>query len=43
MDMTIHLCLKKKVWFMINERSYGKYAIVMFYDNEYNQANGEDL
>lgn len=30
------------VWFMISE-SYGKYAIIMFYDNGYNQANGEDL
>lgn len=34
---------KKKVWFMINKVLYGKYTIVMFYDNEYNQANGEDL
>jgi hypothetical protein len=33
---------KKSVWFMINER-YGKYYITMFYDNEYNRANGEDL
>lgn len=33
----------KIVWFMIDQRSYGKYAIVMFYDNKYNQANGEDL
>lgn len=30
------------VWFMITE-SYGKYGIVIFYDNEYNKANGEDL
>lgn len=35
-------CSKKLVWFMINE-SYGKYYITMFYDNEYNRANGEDL
>lgn len=33
---------KKSVWFMINE-NYGKYYITMFYDNEYNRANGEDL
>jgi hypothetical protein len=33
---------KKTVWFMINER-YGKYYINMYYDNEYNSANGEDL
>ncbi len=32
----------KNVWFMISEK-YGKYYIVMFYDNEYNRANGEDL
>ena len=34
---------KKSVWFMISEGSYGKYFITMFYDNEYNRANGEDL
>jgi len=32
----------KLVWFMICEL-YGKYYIAMFYDNEYNKANGEDL
>ncbi len=36
------LYLKKSVWFMINER-VGKYYIIMYYDNGYNQANGEDL
>ncbi len=36
------LLLKKPVWFMISE-FYGKYYITMFYDNEYNRANGEDL
>lgn len=30
------------VWFMINER-YGKYGILMFYDNRANEASGEDL
>ena len=34
--------LKKSVWFMISE-IYGKYYITMFYDNEYNRADGEDL
>ena len=33
---------KKPVWFMISEH-YGEYYITMFYDNEYNRANGEDL
>lgn len=34
--------LKRPVWFMISDY-YGKYYISMFYDNEYNRANGEDL
>ncbi|MBQ9093420.1 MAG: hypothetical protein IJY03_05425 [Prevotella sp.] len=33
---------KRSVWFMISEH-YGQYYISMFYDNEYNRANGEDL
>ena len=32
----------KSVWFMIADFS-GKYGIIMYYDNCYNQANGEDL
>lgn len=32
----------RPVWFMISEL-FGKYYITMFYDNEYNRANGEDL
>ena len=32
----------KLVWFMIDEQ-YGRYRILMFYDNVYNQANGDDL
>ena len=32
----------KSVWFMISER-YGRYYINIYYDNEKNQANGEDL
>ena len=30
------------VWFMI-DRYYTKYRILMYYDNKYNQADGEDL
>ncbi|MBR0540107.1 MAG: hypothetical protein IJK36_07810 [Bacteroidales bacterium] len=33
---------KKSVWFMIDER-YGSYRLLLFYDNGYNQANGDDL
>lgn len=33
---------KNKVWFMINQ-FYGKYFINIYYDNEYNKADGEDL
>ena len=36
------LCAKRSVWFMISSL-YGQYYITMFYDNGYNQANGEDL
>jgi hypothetical protein len=32
----------KAVWFMISEL-YGKYSISIYYDNEYNRANGEGL
>ena len=31
---------KRLVWFMIDDDSY---RILMYYDNEYNDANGEDL
>jgi len=34
--------LDKSVWFMISEFS-GKYYITIYYDNQYNKANGEDL
>ncbi|MCW4468420.1 hypothetical protein OGH69_05545 [Flavobacterium sp. MFBS3-15] len=34
--------LNKTVWFLIIE-DYGEYRIAMFYDNEYNKANGEGL
>lgn len=32
----------KSVWFMIAKR-FGRYYICMYYDNGYNEANGEDL
>lgn len=32
----------RPVWFMIDE-SYGRYRILMYYDNANNQANGDDL
>ena len=32
----------KSVWYMISQQ-YGRYRIIMYYDNEYNHANGEDL
>ena len=38
----VDMFTKKSVCFMISE-SYGKYYIYMFYENEYNKANGEDL
>ena len=34
--------LNKPVWFMIEEE-YGEYRILMFYENEYNKANGNVL
>lgn len=41
-EYTMQLYSKKQVWFIISEH-YGKYYICMYYDNKYNQANGEDL
>lgn len=38
----MEMLFKKSVWFRICEQ-YGEYYIAMYYDNEYNQANGEDL
>lgn len=40
---TLEKYYMKSVWFMIREERYGKYHIVMYYDNEYNKANGEGL
>ena len=34
--------MKKTVWFMISD-FHNEYYITMYYDNEYNRANGEDL
>ena len=34
--------MTRSVWFMIGEQ-YGRYYIIMYYDNEMNKANGEDL
>lgn len=42
LTMMMEVASHKLVWFIISE-DYGKYYISMFYDNVYNQANGEDL
>lgn len=42
LEYTTDIIVKKPVWFMISEY-LGMYYITMFYDNEYNRANGEDL
>ncbi len=39
---TLSNCYNRIVWFRIIE-SYGKYYIAMYYDNDYNQADGSDL
>ena len=41
-QLVLDKMFKKPVWFRISE-SLGKYYISIFYDNEYNRANGEDL
>lgn len=41
-DIAKDISKKKLVWFTISDY-LGKYYITMFYDNVYNQANGEDL
>lgn len=33
----------KSVWFQIFSWRYDEYSIVIYYDNKYNEANGEDL
>lgn len=40
--IVMDMIYKKPVWFRICE-SCGEYYITIFYDNEYNHANGEDL
>ena len=42
MSIGMDMIFKKPVWFRICDH-YGKYFITIFYDNEYNHANGEDL
>ena len=42
MSIGMDMIFKKPVWFRICEH-YGKYFITIFYDNEYNHANAEDL
>lgn len=42
MDYVNEKISHKSVWFMISEH-FGRYYINIFYDNEKNQANGEDL
>ena len=38
----LDLYSKRSVWFMIGEQ-YGRYRILMYYDNEFNHSDGEDL
>lgn len=33
----------RSVWFTIHKLDYNEYVLVMYYDNEYNRAQGEDL
>lgn len=39
---TAEIMLKKLVWFTIYQ-DRGKYSISIYYDNQYNRSNGEDL
>ena len=41
-DIFYDVITKSPVWFMISEK-YGNYRILMYYDNEYNKSDGEDL
>lgn len=41
-ELLLELLEAKSVWFTIGEY-LGKYMILMYYDNGYNRANGEDL
>ena len=42
LNIVLEIMEKKTVWFIINE-VYGDYYISIFYDNGYNQSDGEDL
>lgn len=42
LETAIDIISKKHVWFLISNFE-GKYYISIFYDNEYNHADGEDL
>ncbi|MDE5788171.1 MAG: hypothetical protein K2H79_06490 [Bacteroidaceae bacterium] len=42
-NQDIEKILKKSVWFKVIKYDYDKFYIIMCYDNEYNEANGEDL
>lgn len=42
LDYLLENISKKSVWFMISEQ-YGRFSINIYYDNEYNHSNGEDL
>lgn len=35
--------MNRLVWFTIFKEEYDRYSIVIYYENEFNQANGEDL
>ena len=43
MEKLSDLSSKKRVWFTIMKMGSFKYSIVMYYENTYNMANGEDL
>lgn len=42
LEYSFEILSQKTVWFVIDER-YGKYGILMYYDNKKNEANGDDL
>ena len=42
-NYAIYKATKKYVWFMISKHYNSEYYIIIYYDNEYNRANGEDL
>ena len=41
-EIIIDQWYKRSVWFMI-DGEYGRYRILMYYDNGYNRSDGEDL